>query len=140
MAFLDETGLAELWKLIKAEDDELATDIANGVKIATGTYTGTGKYGSSDLTTISLPFEPKAIIVNTSGIVPLCVPQLTTSYVSYSTYILNGVDFTNGSANVRKNGKQVQIYSNSGATPAATWYPQFQLNTSGKTYYYLAIG
>ena len=47
MAFLDETGLAELWSLIKGEDAEfLASALSADVKIGTGSYTGTGTYGT----------------------------------------------------------------------------------------------
>lgn len=58
MAFLDETGLAELWSLIKAEDNKAP-------KVASGSYVGTGS--DSDTTTptvtLTLGFKPKLVII-----------------------------------------------------------------------------
>ena len=58
MAFLDETGLAELWSLVKAED-------AKGVKIAAGSYVGTGTYGSSNPNSLTFDFVPKIVMLFT---------------------------------------------------------------------------
>lgn len=57
MAFLDETGLAEVWSL------------ANGKfsKIAMGSYTGTGKGGSATPTRLTVDFEPKIMFLYHDG-------------------------------------------------------------------------
>lgn len=57
---LDETGLAELWSLIKAGD-------AKAAKIVTGEYNGTGQYYSKANNyyenTLTFDFEPKLVII-----------------------------------------------------------------------------
>lgn len=56
MAFLDETGLAELWSLVKAED-------AKKVQMVTGSYTGTGTKTKS----LTFDFVPKFVLVHYTG-------------------------------------------------------------------------
>lgn len=63
MAFLDETGLTELWKLIKARDDVVTTLANTKCQIETGSYVGTGKYGSSNPTSLTFNFVPKLVII-----------------------------------------------------------------------------
>lgn len=49
---------------------ELATAIApslSGVKIQTGSYTGNGRYGSSNQRSLTFNFEPKLVICNATG-------------------------------------------------------------------------
>lgn len=54
MAFLDETGLAELWKLIGEND----------IRVATGSYVGVYSYGHTATTNdIVLPFAPKLMFL-----------------------------------------------------------------------------
>ena len=57
MAFLDETGLAEVWSL------------ANGKfgRVAFGTYVGTGSVGSANPNTLAFDFEPKFVLITTYG-------------------------------------------------------------------------
>ena len=56
MAFLDETGLAELWTLVKAEDAERA-------EIEVKSYTGTGTYGSANPNSLTFNFVPKIVFI-----------------------------------------------------------------------------
>lgn len=69
MAFLDETGLAELWKLIKAED---ASTISGSPKIETGSYTGTGYNDGEHGTSVTLNFRhsPFAVLISTTNSYP----------------------------------------------------------------------
>ena len=73
MAFLDETGLAELWKLIQAEDEKLADAISAAPKVATGSYVGTGVYSDDDLyggirpISLSFDFAPKILAIYATG-------------------------------------------------------------------------
>jgi hypothetical protein len=60
MAFLDETGLAELWELIQAEDEEVLSACG---KVAYGTFTGTNTVGASNPTVMTFDFEPKLVII-----------------------------------------------------------------------------
>ena len=86
MAFLDETGLAELWSLIRAEDAKLA---AADVKIATGSYAGTYLYGETNAISLTFDFVPKFIIIfgghsRTGGFINC--RWLTSNYTAYCCY------------------------------------------------------
>lgn len=56
MAFLDETGLAEVWSLVTAED-------AKNAKIALVSYTGTGNYGIDNPSSLTFDFAPKVVLL-----------------------------------------------------------------------------
>lgn len=114
-------------------------DAFDGPKIATGSYTGTGKYGSSNPNSIALGFQAKAFLV-VGGTITMVCPNLTTSYQKFTAYGWNSSTSVSGGFNIRVNGNNVQFYSDSGTTPAGTWYPVFQMNKSSVTYSYIAIG
>lgn len=102
-----------------------ADQIKDGVKIATGSYTGTGTYGASNPNSLTFAFEPKLVfITGNSGsdrgifILGQGRGELSSSYVTF--YILSS-------------GKNMSWYSNSGSA-------QSQLNMNNQTYYYVAIG
>ena len=136
MAFLDETGLAELWSLIKAED-------AKAPKVVVGTYVGTGTYGSSNPVTVNVGFAPKLFMV-----------QQSYGYNGYSAYNpgqvwLRGAEY--GSLDGEVQGYPAKLtWSDTGVS----WYDTMsygtgtaesvkadgQLNSSGQTYRYIAIG
>lgn len=135
MAFLDETGLAELWSLITAEDDKLA---AADVKIATGSYSGTGKYGSGNPTSLTFDFAPVYFEItgsssngsyqaaSTSSAQPgkYSMDAITTSYVGFD-------------------GNNYQYMKKSADGKTISWYGKNtsqQYNDSGRIYYYIAIG
>lgn len=71
MAFLDETGLAELWALIQAEDNEVSTTLtalANSKgMISMWSYTGTGTFGADNPCSLTFDFVPKLIIMLGGG-------------------------------------------------------------------------
>lgn len=122
-----------------------------GAKIETGSYAGTGTYGSSNPNSLTFGFEPKVVAVygywqsnvsryfdmtgtsksnNNIAFIPMSI--LTTSYTS-------GIGFTyrttnNPSCYMKKSadGKTISWYHNSGATE--------QCNDSEFTFYYMAIG
>lgn len=102
----------------------------NGVKIATGSYTGTGTYGSNNPNNLTFDFEPKVVFIFSTGNTYISKPILT----SYSDFIVLNSNGTSGYATCG--------FSHSGNT--ITWYHyadvNFQLNTSGQTYRYIAIG
>lgn len=102
-----------------------ADQIKDGVKIATGSYTGTGTYGSSHPNSLTFEFEPKLVfITGNSGsdrgifILGQGRAELSSSYVTFY---------------VSLSGKNMSWHSNSGDA-------QNQLNMNNKTYYYVAIG
>ena len=109
----------------------LETDIATRPQIATGSYVGTGTYGSRNPTTLNFEFRPKLIFIYPSS--------------GYSTYgagvFIIGKEaqsnyFTWVSSNV---GDGEFFISNNGVS----WYGDGaaeQLNQSVVTYRYIAIG
>ena len=126
MAFLDETGLAEVWSLANAKFGH----------IVHGTYTGNGNYGSGNPNTLTLPFAPKMILIyrdNSSGstFYPwgsqewgifaegaiLCANEYSGNAVGTSAYITEW-------------GTTVKWYAGKA---------QDQANISGKKYHYVAI-
>ncbi len=132
MAFLDENGLAKLWSLIKAEDEKLA---AADVKIATGTYVGTGKYGSKNKNSLTFDFEPKIVHIAPDG----------------NGTNIHGGEFMIGTGSYSTTGSYTSAFGQVAAfdknTLTLTWYHNInggtavgQLNVSGVTYRYVAIG
>ena len=139
---LNGEGLEALWELIKAEDAEI---VANGVKIEFGSYTGTGTYGQSNPNSLTFSFAPKYVWI-TGGFVNapywtprslyansasslIYVPSMPTSY-SIERYTLGTV--SNGYGKRSADGKTIYWYHINNADN--------QLNYSGGTYHYMAIG
>lgn len=101
-------------------------------KIAAGSYTGTGKYGSSNKNRLAFDFAPKFLVVAKDG--------NRTGYDTGSSFYW--VYPSTGSVNITKaNESYTPSVSVSGNT--VSWYSDAaatQLNTSGTTYHYFAIG
>lgn len=100
------------------------------LKLYTGSYVGTGKYGSSNPTSITFPFEPIILIGPISLKIPgraiNMVASMKTSYeqhywFSYQEYLKISAD-----------RKTISWYNTSSTRD--------QFNDSGYTYYYAAIG
>lgn len=103
----------------------LLGQIGDTVRIATGSYTGTGTSGASNPNSLTFEFEPKLVfITGNSGsdrgifILGQGRAELSSSYVTFY---------------VSLSGKNMSWHSNSGDA-------QNQLNMNNKTYYYVAIG
>lgn len=151
-------GAAAVKEMTKAEYDALAaidptifyalTDVeADSVKIETGSYVGTGAYGASNPTSITAPFEIKAvgiiaIVTNSANRTTainsilgqhwLSTAPLTTSF-EYGYGLLNGSsDFVYSYAKKSEDGKTVYWYNTKNA--------DYQENTSGYEYHYVVIG
>lgn len=138
MAFLDETGLAELWKLIKAED---AGAVADRSKIATGSYTGTGTSGSANPNTLTLGFKPKVLFVKA---------RENNGWRNDSTYrvFIDAFMWTNGMTRCTTSSG-IQGYNRTNyftvSETGISWYADssyygVQLNNSGTVYDYVAFG
>ena len=130
--FLDEVGLAELWALIKENDDELADA---GVKIATGSYTGTGTYGKANSITLNFDFTPKLVIVALSNRSEFMRTMLV--MVDGAT-VAPAIEFS-----AQYNSDYYSIITWGGNS--VSWYcntsdAQYMLNVSGYVYNYFAIG
>ena len=100
---------------------------AGGLKIAVGSYTGTGKFGSSNKNSLSFGFKPQLVIV-----------QNTSSY--YSFYAVNGASYAEAWYSSSAAYNEVISWSED----TISWYngnsAGNQMNNSGTTYKYLAIG
>lgn len=112
-------------------------------RIATGSYKGTGSYGSSNPNSITFDFTPKMIFINSvykpiQGVTPLtfaffnCL-ALTSEYVEGAGIILTGESAAAGTNLVAKMASNtVSWYSATSGTR--------QLNSSVMTYHWIAIG
>lgn len=140
MAFLDESGLAELWSLVRNAD----------VKMVSGTYTGNGNSGSSNKSSLTFPFEPKLIVFLNPGLIQVfgyetiryenvvLSKELLTQSSTYSigVWYTDTYDYTQRSTSL--------YFTLSGNT--LTWYLNsnygggYQMNESGKKYCYIAFG
>lgn len=114
--------------------------LGNKVQIATGSYTGTGTYGKANRTSLTLNFVPKLVIVARKVMDTLEGGQevrqmdfmvLHPALGGFAMYV-----FTSSLSNVRSVGSDV-----SGNT--FSWWAndvKAQMNDSGQTYTYTAIG
>lgn len=121
---LSQADFNENADLIDAALAALNTAVANGVKLQTGSYSGKGVYGSGNPNTLNLNFTPKFLMV----------------WGPYS-HIMVGItgknfsvryDYLSWECTTTWSGATVKWYYDSSA--------QSQMNESGKTYYYLALG
>ena len=104
---------------------------AGGVRIATGSYTGTGTYGASNPCSLTFPFVPKlvAIVCDSSG-----------SIYSYTILVHEspiGMDGTGLHVSWDDVGKTVSWYT---TESSSSYGPAYQLNHSRGEYHYAAIG
>ena len=130
MAFLDETGLAELWSLIQSEDSKI-TELANTkAKIASGSYNGNGNAKVGNKHTLNFGFVPKVVIIVADGVFGTSAGSVFVQGQSVSNYI----GYTNNTGvyiELQWSGNTVSWYSDTADR---------QLNASGKTYRWVAIG
>ena len=106
------------------------------VKIETGSYTGTGTYGSSNPNTLTFSFEPKIVFITYAG--SSFVPG--TDYFADSAIYLIGSSFSrvavSGSVlNWSIDGVVLNWYTSGSAATARS-----QLNQNGYMYNYVALG
>lgn len=127
---------------------EYMGQLGNKVQMTAGSYAGTGKYGSSNPNTLTFPFEPKLVIVTGRT-------NTTADYQSMGIFVqgaqwtfgagagkeLNTTVFSgnNGANQITWNGNTISWYTLCTAT-TENYRPAAQLNSSGRTYYYIAIG
>lgn len=143
-----------------AEANSNLTEFVNGVlktlsgagvpvgRIMTGTYPGNGTYGVSNKIKLSFDFEPKLVIVQPVDDNDDTDEPITLILVSPAT-IVAGYFSEGVTTHVATwSGNSVEWYikrwysvGGTGTTPSSTnGGPSFQLNASGKTYTYIAIG
>lgn len=103
--------------------EDLASAGAFGAKLALGSYTGSGTFGADTPNILAFAFAAKVIFVfDNAGAVTIIVPTV-------GAYVPGLVG--SGAGTVTTAGTSVSWYSNSAAN---------QLNTSGKSYTYAALG
>lgn len=111
-------------------------------KIATGSYVGTGKYGSGNKNTLSFDFEPKMVIVFKSHYFSSATENSASSFGrwsdSYQVFLSGANTFT-----VSMSNSYDTYYTISNKT--LTWYNKsgiagHQMNVLNETYHYIAIG
>lgn len=113
-----------------------AGQIKDGVKIATGSYKGTGTYGKSNPNSLTFAFEPKLVVVGT------LIPGKYASGEWRSGFLwAYGQTYTETCVNENS----IVTFSQSGKT--LNWWVSGnthnagnQQNSSGQTYNYVAIG
>lgn len=111
---------------------EMLTGVAaNGAQVEVGSYTGTGTDGSGNQNSLTFSFPPKLLIVSGVG-----------SYHYLGMISPNGGFMTSADSNSSTGGYTHGINASvSGKT--INWYSyiaEFQLNLSGTSYQYIAIG
>ena len=107
-------------------------------QIATGSYVGTGKYGSSNPNTLTFPFEPKLVIIFAETTSTNNNFALVFLYQGVTKEVGSIATGGTGGSNVRSGVLTVSWPTNSCQWHAST--SAAQINVSGKTYHYLAIG
>lgn len=119
--------------------------IGEKVRIETGSYTGTGTYGSSNPNSLTFGFEPKIVFISYSGsdygpasrfAIIYCY-ALTSNYPNDSYGYGYSLIYSTGSLSNQNNmaklvGNVLYFYNKETATA--------QLNLNGETYKYIAIG
>lgn len=121
--FLKDTTAALFGLTALAVPDDVLAAIASGrAKIETGSYTGTGTYGSANPNSITFSITPKLVLIK---------GMLTPSILGGSFF--TGTMQQNYSQVVSWSGNTMSWYSNGGNAG-------YQLNTSGWSYEYCAIG
>lgn len=144
--------------LVKFVNDRLQTLAGNsvdvgGVKIATGSYTGTGKYGASNKTSLTFDFKPYAVMVAPAdGFEQTSIVSMSDNSTS-EPVIMNFVatairgqtkgfrakyelNETNSYCYITWTDNGLNWYSNYEYSTGA----DIQMNKSGTEYFYVAIG
>jgi len=120
----------------------LNTLISNRPKIATGSYIGTGTYGSGYPQSLTFAFVPTCVFI--MGPLRDANNGSTKGFVAFfhgvATYAgVSPVNYTSGT--VSWSGNSVSWYSSDISGGSYPTYTQFaQLNGNSSNYYYIAIG
>lgn len=139
----DETaaalGLASDDSTVNEAFLNLIGQLKAGVKIKVGSYVGAGKYGSSNQNTLALGFKPKLLIITPS------IQKASNNNVTWFGVYIAGRSNIYG-FNHRTIIAEPVFINTLAATVTETgisWYSDSadnQMNTSGYTFYYAAIG
>ena len=129
MAFLDETGLAELWSLINAKH----------ARFEIGYYAGTGTYGSDNKSSLTFTNEPKMVFITS-----LHPSDQTGNFYCEAVLDWTALKVNSGKQKIVYNLRSNQLYvtlSNNNKT--INWHctqsASGQMNANGYQYQYTAI-
>ena len=131
-------GQAEALAAETVAREELAAAVAacGNCKIAYGTYTGNGNYGSDHPNCLTFPFEPKLVIVQNKSVASAQISGsnsmswgMMTAIRPLNGFILDGVSWT---LRLTWSGNSLSWYNTINA--------ELQMNKSDNTYLYLALG
>ena len=100
---------------------------SGGLKIAYGTYTGTGTFGASNPTTFTCDFQPILLVVEWENY-EYGSPLVLLNGVTVMPAVITG----NYAVSVAWTSRQVSIYSTTAA--------DVQFNMEGATYHYMILG
>lgn len=124
-------GNASVWS--DWEKIVVPTDLVDRAKIAIGSYVGTGMYSSANPNSLTFDFEPKVVIIvqNSHDNFPgtVFIRGQTLSGTIGENYI------SNSQLTVGWSGNTVTWYTNN-----SSYKDRAQLNISGNTYFYVALG
>ena len=110
--------------------------------IATGSYTGTGTYDSSNPNSLTFDFVPKLVYVYSENNVQVGGDDITPNYFIWATGMTTArMDYVNGRsyyATFSASGNTLEWYTTSSSGAVDT--SEAQLNKAGSKYYWVAIG
>ena len=115
---------------------------AQNLKIATGSYVGTGTGGKSNPNTLSFNFAPDFLVIQSDDDVTIAELRINKD-CTYAGSQESGVDSgqtwgRNNSVTFSNNGKTISWYCNDYSRESENSYGQ--LNANGMIYHYFAIG
>lgn len=113
---------------VNSEVAALTTLINSGAKIQTGSYTGTGTYGSSNPCSLTFNFVPKLFIISSTMGSTDDYDKWSMMYNPYNVSLGANSNYTN---TVLWNANNVSWYSSAG---------KYQYNVNNCTYKYVVIG
>lgn len=103
-------------------------------QIKVGSYTGTGKVGSANPNSITVGFTPKLLFVSSDGM------EISGEGTTPLVWCAGITQYTHGGDAIYFTATPTGISWYLNKTNATSSYIAAQLNTSGKTYYYVALG
>lgn len=111
--------------------------LADGVKIQTGSYIGTGAFGQSNPNRLAFEFEPKMVIIVSNNSRNIAMPYIWGT--EYFTSIESSASVGSGRGSITITNNIASVDKNK-----MTWYSETadrrQFNSAGIVYNYFAIG
>jgi hypothetical protein len=114
------------------------TTANNAPKLAVGSYTGTGTYGSGKTVSLTFGFKPKCMIIFAPE---TNIHLIWNNTLSKTTAISSGSSGAPYYVYYTQSSNGISWYTDAaGFTGASTEGPKANMNVSGTVYYYIAIG